>query len=91
LTREGKHTAEKQGGQKMTAAVLRKELHTMIDTIPDRSLPAIKPLLTYIADDYWKPVIEPASPEEIEMINERLKDYEADPSSFVPFKRRKKG
>jgi hypothetical protein len=41
--------------------------------------------------DYWKPVIEPASPNEIKMINERLKDYEADPSSFVPFKRRKKG
>jgi len=43
----------------------------MIDTIPDRSLPAIKPLLTYIADDYWKPVIEPASPEEIAMCDER--------------------
>jgi hypothetical protein len=42
-------------------------------------------------DDYWKPVIEPASPKEIKMVNERLKDYEADPSSFVPFKRRKKG
>ena len=39
--------------------------------------------------DYWKPVIEPAGPEEIEMVNERLKDYERDPSSFVPFKRRK--
>jgi ABC-type Zn uptake system ZnuABC Zn-binding protein ZnuA len=82
---------EKQGRQKMTAAVLRKELHTMIDTIPDRSLPAIKPLLTYIADDYWKPVIEPVSPKDIKMINERLKDYEVDPSSFVSFKRRKKG
>jgi len=74
----------------MTTAVLRKELHTMLDTIPDRSLPAIKPLLTYIAADYWKPVTEPASPKESKMINERLKDYEADPSSFVPFKRRKK-
>jgi len=74
----------------MTTAVLRKKLHTMIDTIPDRSLPVIKPLLTYIADDYWKPVIEPASTEEIKMIKKRLKDYEADPSSFVPFRRRKK-
>jgi hypothetical protein len=68
----------------MTATVLRKELHNMIDIVPDRSLPAIKPLLAYLADDYWKPVIEPASPEEIEMIEERMKDYEADPSSFVP-------
>jgi len=44
-----------------------------------------------IADKYWKPVIESASPKEIKMINERLKDYEADQSSFVPIKRRKKG
>ena len=70
----------------MTTAVLRKELHTIIDTIPDRSLPAIKPLLTYIAEDYWKPVTEPAGPEEIAMIEERMKDYEKDPSSFVPLK-----
>jgi hypothetical protein len=75
----------------MTDALLIQELHSIIDTLPDRSLPAIKPLLTYIADDYWKPVIEPASPKEIKMINERLKDYETDPLSFVPFKRRKKG
>jgi hypothetical protein len=74
----------------MTAAVLRKKLHIIIDDIPDRSLPAIKPLLTYLADDYWKPVIEPASPEEVAMIEERIKDYEKDPSSFVPFKRRSK-
>ena len=63
----------------------------MIDTIPDRALPAIKPLLAYIADDYWKPVIEPASPEEIAMCDERMKDYEKNPASFAPFKRRKKG
>jgi len=74
----------------MTADVLRKKIHSIIDDIPDRSLPALKPLLTHLADDYWKPVIEPASPEEIKMINERIKDYEDDPSSFVPFKRRKK-
>ena len=73
----------------MTATVLRKKIHTIIDDIPDQSLPVIQPLLTYLADDYWKPVIEPASPEEIEMIKERLKDYDKDPSSFVPFKRRK--
>ena len=75
----------------MTAAVLRKEIHSIIDVIPDGSLPALKPLLTHLADDYWKPVIEPASPEEIAMCDERMKDYEKNPSSFVPFKRRKKG
>ena len=70
----------------MTTAVLRKELHTMIDTIPEQSLPAIKPLLNFLSGDYWNPVIEAANPEEIDMINERMKDYENDPSSFVPLK-----
>jgi hypothetical protein len=71
----------------MTSAVLRKELHSMIDTIPEQSLPAIKPLLNFLSNDYWKPVIEPASPEEIAMIDERMKDYENDPSSFTPLRR----
>jgi len=47
----------------------------------------VKPLLTYLADDYWKPVTEPASPKERAMINKRLKEYEEDPSSFVPLKK----
>ena len=68
----------------MTTTVLRKEIHSIIDAMPDRSLPALKPLLTFIAEDYWKPVIEPASPEEIVMVDERMKDYEKDPSSFIP-------
>jgi hypothetical protein len=68
----------------MTTAVLRKEIHSIIDTMPDKSLPALKPLLDFIAEDYWKPVIEPASLEEIAMAEERIKDYERDPSSFIP-------
>ena len=39
-----------------------------------------------LSNDYWKPTIEPASQEEIEMINERMKDFENDPSSFSPLK-----
>ena len=69
----------------MTAAVLRKELHTMLDAIPDQSLSAIKPLLAYLSEDYWKPVIETnLSPEEIALIDEGMEEYEKDPSSFVP-------
>jgi len=71
----------------MTTTVLRKELHTLIDTIPEQSLSVIKPLLDFLSNDYWKPVIEPASPEEIAMIDERMKDYETDPSSFAPLRR----
>jgi len=65
----------------MTAAVLRKELHSIIDVMPERSLPAVKPLLTYLADDYWKPVTEPASKKEIAMIKKRAKEF---PENFVP-------
>jgi hypothetical protein len=49
---------------------------------------AIRPLLTYIAEDYWKPVTEPASPKEIAMIEKRVKEYEKNPASFVPRKKR---
>ena len=75
----------------MTAAVLRKELHDIIDVVPDQSLPAIKPLLAFLAEDYWKPVIEPASPEEAAMIDERVREYEKDPSSFKPWRKARKG
>ena len=68
----------------MTATVSRKELHTMIDTLPEQSLPVIIPLLNFLSNDYWKPVIEPATPEEIEMIDERMQEYERDPTCFAP-------
>jgi len=67
----------------MTTTVLRKELRGYIDTMPERNLIALKPLLSVLADDYWKPVIEPASPEEIAMCDARMMDYEKDPSSFI--------
>jgi hypothetical protein len=68
----------------MTSAVLRKELHSMIDAMPDNFVQAIIPLVTCFADEYWKPVIEPATPEEKDMIDRRMEDYEKDPSSFMP-------
>jgi hypothetical protein len=67
----------------MTEAILRKEIHSIIDTIPARSLPALRPLLVHLADDYWKPVIEPAGEEEVAMVEERMKDYETEPQNWV--------
>jgi isoleucyl-tRNA synthetase len=67
----------------MTATVLRKELHTMIDTMPDQFIRAMVPLVTCITEEYWKPVIEPADPEEIAMVEGRVKDYETDPASWT--------
>ncbi|MCL2374837.1 MAG: hypothetical protein FWC65_06310 [Treponema sp.] len=68
----------------MTAAILRKEIHGIIDGIPDRSLPALKPLLEHLADDYWEPVIEPADEDEIALIDAGMAEYRDNPSSFVP-------
>jgi len=68
----------------MTATVLRKEIHSIIDVIPDQSLSAIKPLLTHLAYDYLKPIIETASPEEIAMIDEGMEEYRKNPESFIP-------
>ena len=41
-----------------------------------------------LADDYWKPVIEPASPKEAAMIDKRVMEYKKDPASFVPRRKR---
>jgi hypothetical protein len=75
----------------MTATVLRKELHTMIDTMPDQFIKAMIPLVTVMTDEYWKPVIEPASPEECAMIETRAKEYETNPDSFIPWKKVRRG
>jgi len=66
----------------MTTTVLRKELHTMIDIMPDQFVRAMAPLVTCIAEEYWKPAIEPADEEESAMIDEAVARYKSDPSSF---------
>ena len=46
--------------------------------------PIIKPLLTFMADDYWKPIVETnLTAEEIAMIDKGMAEYHADPSSWV--------
>jgi hypothetical protein len=49
----------------------------------EKEPPEGEPLLAFIVEDYWKPVIESASPEEISIAEERIKDYKRDPSSFI--------
>jgi hypothetical protein len=68
----------------MTDTVSRKALHSIIDTMPEHFVQALLQPAVCINEEYWKPVIEPASPEEIAMIDERIKDYNNNPSSFVP-------
>jgi hypothetical protein len=68
----------------MTTAVLRKELHTYIDELPDRSLPALKPLLSLLIEPPY--TIEPASPQECAKVERRVREYHKNPQSFVPLK-----
>jgi hypothetical protein len=70
----------------MTAAALRKKLHGYIDTMPEKNLAAIKPLMSVLAEPLY--VIEPATPEESKRAERRIREYSKDPSSFVPWKKR---
>jgi hypothetical protein len=50
--------------------------------MPDRSLVALKPLLSVLAEPLY--TVEPASPEEIAMIDEGMEEYRKNPESFIP-------
>ena len=67
----------------MTTAVLRKELQGYIETMPERSLYALKPLLTVLAAPLYT-IETDLAPEEIAMIDEGMAEYRANPASFVP-------
>jgi hypothetical protein len=67
----------------MTAAVLRKELKGYIDTMPERSLYILKPLLSTLASPPYT-IETDLTDEEIAMIDEGMAEYRANPKSFVP-------
>jgi hypothetical protein len=67
----------------MTAAVLRKELKGYIETMPERSLYALKPLLTVLSDPLYT-IETNLTADEIAMIDEGMAEYRKNPSSFVP-------
>ena len=46
------------------------------------SLRAVRPVLLQFADGYRRPVAEPA--DEIALIEEGMREYRKNPSSFVP-------
>jgi len=66
----------------MTAAVLRKELQGYIETMPERSLYALKPLLTVLCEPLYTLETD-LTKEEIAMVNEGMAEYRANPASFV--------
>jgi hypothetical protein len=66
----------------MTTATLRKKLHGYIDTMPEKNLSALKPLLSALAEPLY--TIEPATPEETVRAERRIREYHKNPASFVP-------
>ena len=68
----------------MNTVVLRKQLQNYIAVMPEHNLSALEPLLSMLSKPEVSYIIEPASPEECEMIDERVKEYYENPSSFVP-------
>ena len=70
----------------MATAVLRKEIHSIIDAIPERRLSALKPLLPVLAEPLY--IIEPATKAETMKAEKRIKEYHENPESFVPWKRK---
>jgi len=67
----------------MTATTLRKKLHGYIDTMPEKNLAIIKPLLSALSEPLY--TIEPATPEESRRAKRRIKEYHENPDSFVPW------
>ena len=69
----------------MTEAVLRKEIHGIIDTIPERSLHALKPLLSVLATPAYS-IETDLTPEEIAIIDDGIKEFRENPQNFISLK-----
>jgi hypothetical protein len=68
----------------MTGIAMRQELHTYIDRIPETTLPALEPLLSFFAN-INRPVIETnLTDDEKATIREGRAEYKAHPETFVP-------
>jgi hypothetical protein len=70
----------------METAVLRDELHSYIDSLPDCSLPALRPLLSFLVKPPYAVETDLAD-EENALIEESLTEYRADPSSVTPWRK----
>jgi hypothetical protein len=66
----------------MKTAVLRKELKSYIDTLPDRKLKALQPLLSEYAEPLYT-IETDLTDEEIAIVDEAMEDYYKDPDSWV--------
>jgi hypothetical protein len=67
----------------IATAKLRQDLHSFIDTMPDRNLQALWPIVSILAEPEYA-IETDLTDEEHALIEESVKRYHVDPSSFVP-------
>jgi hypothetical protein len=66
------------------ATILRKELHSFIEIMPERNLSALRPLMAVLAGIDEAVVIETdLTDEEHKLIEEGVRRYYEEPSNFV--------
>jgi hypothetical protein len=69
----------------MDDTAVRQELHTFIDTMPEQSLSALKPLLSYMTCLANATVVETnLTAEEQGLIATGLHEYTKNPTNFIP-------
>ena len=67
-----------------TAAAVRQELHSLINTMPERKLNALRPLFEVLVDDDTIAIETDLTDEEHALIEEGVKHYREHPEDFVP-------
>jgi hypothetical protein len=70
----------------METVTLKDELHSYIDALPERSLSALRPLLSFLVEPPYA-IETDLTDEENAMIEESLADYRADPSSVTSWRK----
>jgi len=67
-----------------TATVVRQELHSIINTMPERKLNALRPLFEVLIDNDTIAIETDLTEEEHALIAEGVQHYHEHPEDFVP-------
>jgi hypothetical protein len=67
-----------------TAAAVRQELHSIINTMPERKLNALRPLFEVLVDGDTIAIETDLTDEERALIDEGVRHYHEHPEDFVP-------
>jgi len=67
-----------------TTTAIRQELHSIINTMPERKLNALRPLFEVLIDDDTISIETDLTDEEHALIAEGVQHYHEHPEDFVP-------